>query len=106
VQAKSPQEKGFRPLFKKPSRTQPVLKRVLLIAGAVISFLVGILGWLVPVITGIPFYILGLILLGMASPGIIDWVNRGESRLPTRWRRRLRAGLRKIPIKKIREAAQ
>jgi hypothetical protein len=94
----------FPPLLRLRSRKLSILKRVLLIGGAVLCFVVGILGWLVPVVTGIPFYIMGIVLLGIASPGFIDRVNRAEARLTPKWRQRLRAGLRKIPIRKIRDA--
>jgi len=96
----------YPPLIKLRGTRQPVWKRVLLVGGAVLCFVVGVLGWLVPVITGIPFYIMGLILLGMASPRVIEWVNHAEARLSPKWRKRLRAGLRKIPIRKVRESIQ
>jgi uncharacterized membrane protein YbaN (DUF454 family) len=77
---------------------------VLLVAGAILCFVFGILGWLVPVVTGIPFYVLGLILLGMASPSVQNWINRTETKLSPKWRRLLRAGLAKIPFRKVRES--
>lgn len=92
----------FRPLLPTLERTQPAWKRVLYLGGAILLFVVGILGWLVPVITGIPFYVAALILLGMGSPRVRDWINRLEARLSPRWRRRLRDGIAKIPIRKIR----
>lgn len=96
----------FPPLLKRRRQNQPLWKRVLLIGGAVLCFLVGILGWLVPVITGIPFYITALILLGLASPRVVDWINSAEAKLSPKWRKRLRAGLEKIPIKKLRDSVQ
>jgi hypothetical protein len=95
---------NFPPLLRiRRTRRSPV-KRVLLIGAAVLCFGAGILGWLVPVITGIPFYIAGLILLAMASPRVLEWINQAEARLSPKWRKRLREGLRKIPIKRLRES--
>ena len=96
----------FPPLLKFRRKKQPMWTRVLLIGGAVLCFVVGIFGWLLPVITGIPFYIVGLILLGMASPRVIEKVNSAEAKLSPKWRQRLRDGLEKIPIKKIRDSVQ
>jgi hypothetical protein len=97
---------SFPPLLKARRKQQPLWKRWLLIAAAILCFTVGVLGWLLPVITGIPFYILGLILLGMASPRVVDRINSAEAKLSPKWRKRLRDGLGKIPIKKVRESVQ
>ncbi len=81
---------------------RPVWVRALYVLGAGVFFLLGVLGWLVPVVTGIPFYIVGLVLLGMASDRVLDWINRLERKLPPAWRRGLRRGLRKIPSEGVR----
>ena len=96
----------FRPLLKVRRKQHPLWKRILLIGGAVLCFIAGIFGWLLPVVTGIPFYIAGIILLGWASPAVVRWVNRKEAGLSPKWRKRLRNGMNKIPIKKIRESVQ
>jgi hypothetical protein len=70
-------------------RRGAVVRVALLVAGAVF-FVLGIVGWLVPVVTGIPFYILSAICLGMASRRIARWVNKHERRLPYKFRRLLR----------------
>lgn len=70
--------------------------------GAGVFFLLGVLGWLVPVVTGIPFYLVGLVLLGMASDRVLGWINRLERTLPVGWRLALRRGLRRIPSERIR----
>lgn len=92
---------SFPPLLNTRSEGRSLLTRVLLVAGAILCFVIGILGWLVPVVTGIPFYVLGLILLGMASSSVRNWINRSESRLSPKWRRLLRAGLAKLPFRKV-----
>jgi uncharacterized membrane protein YbaN (DUF454 family) len=96
----------FSPLLKIRKTPRSLLSRVLLVSAAVLCFVLGILGWLVPVVTGIPFYVLGLVLLGMASSSVRDWINRAEARLSPKWRRLLRAGLAKIPIRKVRESVK
>src|SRR5918996_642619 len=45
----------------------PLWVRALCIAGALVCFVLGVIGWLIPLVTGLPFYAVGLILLGMAS---------------------------------------
>jgi ABC-type uncharacterized transport system permease subunit len=94
------------PLLKIRRTRRSLLKRLLLIGAAILCFITGIFGWLIPVVTGIPFYLAGLILLAMASPRVLEWINRAEARLSTKWRRRLRAGLAKVPIRKVRESVQ
>lgn len=78
-------------------RPRPTWVRALCIAGAVVFFLLGIVGWLVPVVTGVPFYLVSLALLGLASDRILLWVNRQERKLPHRWRTELRRALGKLP---------
>ena len=97
---------SFPPLLKIRSKPRSLISRLLLVGGAILCFVLGILGWLVPVVTGIPFYVLGLILLGMASSGVRNWINRTETKLSPRWRRLLRAGLAKIPFRKLRETVR
>jgi uncharacterized membrane protein YbaN (DUF454 family) len=76
---------------------------VLYLIGAVLAFALGIVGWLVPVITGIPFYVAGLVLLAKASNRTVNWMNWAEAKLPIRRRRQLRALIKKIPIRWIQE---
>ena len=94
---------SFPPLLRIRKTQRSFLTRVLLVGGAILCLVFGILGWLVPVVTGIPFYVLGLILLGMASSSVRNWINRAEARLPPRWRKLLRNGIAKIPIRSVRE---
>jgi uncharacterized membrane protein YbaN (DUF454 family) len=79
---------------------------VLYFTGAAVAFGLGIVGWLVPIVTGIPFYILGLVLLAKASGRTVKWINRVEAKLPPRRRRQLRAAIKKIPIRWLRESVQ
>jgi hypothetical protein len=62
----------------------------------------GLVGWLVPVVTGIPFYAAALVLLGLASARARAWINRAEGALPRRMRVGLRRGLRRIPSARVR----
>jgi hypothetical protein len=68
--------------------------RVLLLLGAVGCLILGIIGWLIPVLPGFPFYILGAVLAGMASRRVAAFLNRQERRLPLRVRLLLRPKLR------------
>jgi hypothetical protein len=87
-------------------RTEPIApwKRILFLTGGVLAVVAGLAGWLVPVVTGIPFWIAGIVLLAMASERTARLVNSLERRLPESWRRKLRRGIVKVPIRKLREA--
>jgi Flp pilus assembly protein TadB len=72
-----------------------MVARVALLVAALLCFALGVVFWLVPVMTGIPFWILGFVVLGMASRAAARWVNRQERRLPRRARLLLRPRLRR-----------
>jgi hypothetical protein len=76
-------------------RSLPVVWRVLALIGGVLFIALGFLGWLVPIVTGIPFYVVGLGLLGLASRRARGWINTAERRLPHRLRLLLRPGRKK-----------
>ena len=80
-------------LIKKRRRPLPVYTRVLAFVGGVIFILLGIIGWLLPLVTGIPFYIVGFGLLGLASGSIRKWINKADKRLPYKARLCLRPKL-------------
>jgi hypothetical protein len=84
----------------------PKRRRILYLGGAILAFAAGIAGWLVPIVTGIPFLIAGVVLVAMASRRSARVVNAVERRLPHSWRRALRRGARKVPIRRLREAVQ
>lgn len=83
-------------------RDRPVWVRALCLAGAVVFFAAGIVGWLIPFVTGVPFYVVGFVLLGMASNQARKWINRMERKLPERFRWKLRRGLKKVPGRMLR----
>lgn len=72
-----------------------MVKRVVLLLLALVFVLLGIIGWLVPLVPGFPFYMLALACGGMASARVARWTNRQERRLPRRWRLLLRPKLRR-----------
>lgn len=71
----------------------PTWKRTALFAAGSVCMLLGVIGWLVPVVTGIPFYVAGLVLLGLASVRAARAINALERRLPQRARVVLRKAL-------------
>jgi hypothetical protein len=81
---------------------RPLWVRVLCVFGALVCFALGVVGWLIPIITGIPFYVVGLLLLGVASDRVVRATNRLERKLPERWRRTLRHALSAIPSRRLR----
>src|SRR5262245_10078866 len=75
-----------------PQRT--AVMRLLMFVLAGLFFVLGIIGWLLPVVTGIPFYVLAAVCLGMADKRFARWINERERRLPEKFRRLLRKGRR------------
>jgi hypothetical protein len=66
------------------------IKRAALLTAAGVFLLLGIVLWLTPVVTGLPFLVLAAITAGMASRRAATWVNRAERHLPHRLRLLLR----------------
>jgi uncharacterized membrane protein YbaN (DUF454 family) len=91
-------------LLKRKRRKLPAWRRALYLVGAALAFVAGIVGWLVPVVTGIPFLVLGVVLLALTSQRMVGWVNAWERRLPERWRRKLRRGVQKMPGRRVKRA--
>jgi sodium-dependent dicarboxylate transporter 2/3/5 len=72
---------------------RPRWRSSLYVVGALLCFVLGIIGWLMPVVTGLPFYALGLVLLGLAGARPRRWVNALERRMPEHLRLLLRQSL-------------
>ncbi len=81
-------------LLRIPPVARALWLRVLLAVGGLLFVALGVVGWLVPVISGIPFYLVGFLLLGMSHPPLGHWLNRKERRLPPRVRLALRPRVR------------
>ena len=91
----SPEEHPELPDLLSTDIQRPLWMRALCIAGALVFFVLGVIGWLIPLVTGLPFYAIGLILLGMASSRAARWVNRLDRRLPYAVRVKLREWTRR-----------
>lgn len=78
-------EAGLGELIPSAEGHHPLLRMIALLA-SLGFFALGVVGWLVPVVTGIPFYILGLVTLGIASPGVARHINAWEQRRSPRVR--------------------
>ena len=89
-------------LLREQKHHRPFWVRVLCFAGARRILRAGAPGWLIPVMTGIPFYVAGLALLALASDNARHFINRLERRLPRRLRWTLRRGLAGIPSERLR----
>ena len=75
----------------------PFWLRILFLVLALVCFALGVVGWLLPVVTGIPFYAAGLIFLGLASDRTRRFINRLERRLAEGTRRRIRRLIARVP---------
>lgn len=83
---------------------RPVWHRVLGVVGATVCFALGLVGWLIPVMSGLPFYAAGLVLLARSSDRVGSWVNRMERRLPHGVRLATRRVLARMTTPRIRRA--
>jgi len=70
--------------------TRPAWKRTVLFGCGVICIVIGVICGPIPIMTGIPFYIGGAVLLGMSNKHVAAWINRWERKLPRRARLMLR----------------
>jgi uncharacterized membrane protein YbaN (DUF454 family) len=68
----------------------PTWKRTALLVGGALCIVLGVIGWLMPIVTGIPFYIAGFVLLGLASVRMARTINALDRKLPDRVRQALR----------------
>jgi hypothetical protein len=84
-------------LLRAPDERHPFWLRVIFLGAAVVCFALGVVGWLIPVITGIPFYAAGLVFLGLASDRTRRFINRMERKLSENTRRRVRRIIGKVP---------
>ena len=85
------EDEALRPdLLRVGESRRSLASRTGLFAGATLCFTVGLLLWPVPVATGLPFHVGGLLLLAMASRRVARALNRWERRLPERCSRPLR----------------
>ncbi len=90
-------------LLREQDGRHPFWRRVLFLAAALICFAAGVVGWLIPVITGIPFYVVGLVFLGLASDRTRRFINRMERRMSEKTRRKVRRLIAKIPGRWVRQ---
>jgi hypothetical protein len=101
---KSPRSEAELPDLIRDREPAPVWRRVLYGLGAGLCFAAGIAGWVIPVVTGIPFWVGGFVLLAMASQRTRHAINAGERKLPPRWRTKLRTALGKVKSRRLRGA--
>jgi hypothetical protein len=93
------------PELLRPGREgRPVVVRMLLLLAGIVFMILGVIGWLLPVVTGIPFYVVGVVLLATASVTVRRWINGWERKLSHRKRLGLRKLLRKIPNERLRSS--
>lgn len=100
----NPQQPGIAPphdeLIYPFKGSHPLWLKVLLVLAAIVCMILGFILWLIPVITGIPFWIIGFIILAAVSDRFRRLINRLEHKLPIRARIALRHARDKIRRKK------
>ncbi len=84
-------------LLREHAGHRPLWLRALYVLAALVCVAAGIAGWLIPVMTGLPFYAAAVVLLGLASDRVRRSINRLERRLAESTRQRLRRLLAKVP---------
>jgi hypothetical protein len=84
-------------LLREHDGRHPFWLRVVFLGAAFVCLVLGVVGWLIPVITGIPFYAAGLVFLGLASDRVRRFINRMERKLSENTRRRMRRIIAKVP---------
>lgn len=84
-------------LLREQDGRHPFWLRLVFLAAALVFFAAGVVGWLIPVITGIPFYAAGLVFLGLASDRTRRFINRLERRLAESTRRKIRRLIARVP---------
>ena len=89
-------------LLREQDGRHPLWLRVVFLVAALVCFVAGVVGWLIPVMTGIPFYAAGLVFLGLASDRTRRFINRMERRLSEHTRRKIRRLIAKIPGRWVR----
>jgi hypothetical protein len=93
-------------LLRQQDGRHPFWLRLVFLALALVCFVLGVVGWLIPVVTGIPFYAAGLVFLGLASDRTRRLINRLERRLSESTRRKIRRLIARIPGRWVRDLVE
>lgn len=94
--------KDLPDLMKPAEHAKPTWLRVVYFAAGITCIILGIVFWLMPVITGLPFYPPALVFLALASDHVRQWLNKTDARLPAGWRLRIRRALSKVKSERFR----
>jgi hypothetical protein len=89
-------------LLREHEGRRPLWRRLVYLLAALVCVAAGIAGWLIPVMTGLPFYAAALVFLGLASDRVRRGINRLERRLAESSRQKLRRMLAKVPGRWVR----
>ena len=85
---------AFAPILSASHRIHRFSKAARLCGGTALVA-IGLIGWILPFIPGVPVLLVGLAVIGSASPRCRDAINCFESRMPTAIRRAIRPGNRR-----------
>ncbi|MCB9833581.1 MAG: DUF454 family protein [Planctomycetes bacterium] len=77
------------------SRRRSIPVRVAALAAGVILFAVGIAGWILPFMPGVPFLVASAAMFAVGSRTLAELINKIEKKLPERVRVQLRPRLKR-----------
>ena len=87
---KHPKQTEFGDLVPETWVAKSLFKRFLFLALSLLLLVMGLIGWLVPIVTGVPFFVASLVAVAMASHRGCRAINEIDRRLPLSLRRGLR----------------
>lgn len=88
-------------LLPRQAHSLSLFKRGLYLCIAILLIVLGIVFWLMPVLTGVPFWMAGLVFLARTSERCRRAVNWVDRKMPTRVRRALRWARAKFGIAQV-----
>jgi hypothetical protein len=78
------------PLFQSCGNKHSFAARLFYIFFGSLLMVLGVIGWLLPFVPGVPILIFGISLIAISTPGGVELINRCEERLPFFLRKCLR----------------
>ena len=71
------------------------LRKCFLLLGGLVLVILGIIGWVLPFLMGIPLIVAGLAMISVVIPPLRKLLNAWEAKLPTKWRHWIRSVMKR-----------